>query len=105
MAADVNVPLRRHSFSFRFSYFSVQACLIDLVNADDYICFYGYSMTREDFMSDLKNTKPALPEDEQAVLRKNKEESEKLDSPERTNDSTVDPTKPKREILKGFHGG
>lgn len=56
-------------------------------------------------MSDLKNTKPALPEDEQAVLRKNKEESEKLDSPERTNDSTVDPTKPKREILKGFHGG
>ena len=38
-------------------------------------------------------------------LRKNAEESDKLDTPERTNDSTIDPNKPKKDILKGFHGG
>ena len=38
-------------------------------------------------------------------LEKNAEESRKLDSPRRTNDSTIDPEKPPEDILKGYHGG
>ena len=38
-------------------------------------------------------------------LTPEQEESRKLDSPKRTNDSTIDPEKPKEDILKGFHGG
>jgi hypothetical protein len=56
-------------------------------------------------MSDLNNAKPTPPPDAQAKLKKNEEESRKLDSAERTNDSTIDPEKPKDEIIKGFHGG
>ena len=56
-------------------------------------------------MSDLNNAKPTPPPDAKAKLEKNEEESRKLDSPERTNDSTIDPKKPKDDILKGFHGG
>jgi hypothetical protein len=56
-------------------------------------------------MSDLNNANPNPPEDAKAKLEQNKEESRKLDSPKRTNDSTIDPEKPKKDILKGFHGG
>jgi hypothetical protein len=56
-------------------------------------------------MSDLNNANPTPPEDVKAKLEKAEEESKKLDSPERTNDSTIDPEKPREDILKGFHGG
>jgi hypothetical protein len=56
-------------------------------------------------MSDLNNAKPEPPEEAKARLEKNKQESRKLDSPNRTNESTIDPEKPKEDILKGFHGG
>ena len=45
------------------------------------------------------------PEDVKAKLKQAEEESRKLDSPERTNDSTIDPERPVDDILKGFHGG
>ena len=45
------------------------------------------------------------PEDVKAKLRKAEEESRKLDSPARTNDSTIDPERPVDDILKGYHGG
>lgn len=56
-------------------------------------------------MSDLNNANPNPPEDVKAKLDKAAEESKKLDSPKRTNDSTIDPEKPKKDILKGYHGG
>jgi hypothetical protein len=57
-------------------------------------------------MSDLNDaSNPTPPEDVKAKLEKNEQESRKLDSPLRTNDSTIDPEKPERDILKGFHGG
>lgn len=56
-------------------------------------------------MSDLTNSDPTPPPDSQAKLDKTAEESKKLDSPTRTNDSTIDPDKPVEDILKGFHGG
>nr|WP_041296414.1 hypothetical protein [Janthinobacterium sp. Marseille] len=55
--------------------------------------------------SGLNNATPTPPPDAQVRLRENAKESDKLDSPERTNDSTIDPNKPKEDILKGFHGG
>ena len=54
-------------------------------------------------LNDASSTTP--PPEAQAQLDKNAEESRKLDSPTRTNDSTIDPEKPKEDILKGFHGG
>ena len=57
-------------------------------------------------MSDLNDaSSPTPPDDVKAKLEKNEEESRKLDSPQRTNDSTIDPEKPAEDILKGFHGG
>ena len=56
-------------------------------------------------MSDLNDANPTPPEDAKAQLEKNARESRKLDSPARTNESTIDPEKPEHEILKGFHGG
>lgn len=56
-------------------------------------------------MSNLNDTNPNPPEDVKAKLRKEAEESKKLDSPQRTNDSTIDPEKPQKDILKGYHGG
>jgi hypothetical protein len=56
-------------------------------------------------MSDLTNSDPTPPPDSRAKLDKAAEESKKLDSATRTNDSTIDPEKPKEDILKGFHGG
>lgn len=56
-------------------------------------------------MSDLNNANPEPPEESKEKLRKAAEESKKLDSPERQNDSTIAPNKPKKDVLKGFHGG
>ncbi|HMA08501.1 MAG TPA: hypothetical protein VKP68_11585 [Ramlibacter sp.] len=56
-------------------------------------------------MSDLNDAHPTPPKEVQDQLEKNARESRKLDSPTRTNESTVDPEKPERDILKGFHGG
>lgn len=56
-------------------------------------------------MSNLNDPNPTPPEDVKAKLKKEAEESKKLDSPQRTNDSTIDPEKPQEDILKGFHGG
>ena len=56
-------------------------------------------------MSDLNNATPEPPEDAKAKLEENERESRKLDSPTRTNDSTIQPEKPDEDILKGFHGG
>ncbi len=54
---------------------------------------------------DLNNPSATPPADVQARLQKASDESDKLDSSERTNDSTIAPNKPKADILKGFHGG
>jgi len=54
-------------------------------------------------LNDASKTKP--PKDAKAKLEKKEKESRKLDSPARTNDSTIDPTKPLEDILKGYHGG
>jgi len=56
-------------------------------------------------MSDLNNSNPTPPEEVKAILQKNAEESKKLDSPERQNDSTIAPERSKKDTLKGFHGG
>jgi hypothetical protein len=56
-------------------------------------------------MADLNNANPKPPADSEAKLRRAEDESRQLDSPERTNESTVQPEKPPEDILKGFHGG
>lgn len=56
-------------------------------------------------MADLNNAHPTPPAESEAKLRRAEEESRKLDSPERTNESTVQPDKPPDDILEGFHGG
>ena len=56
-------------------------------------------------MSDLTNSNPTPPPESQAKLDKTKEESKKLDTATRTNDSLIDPEKPADDALKGFHGG
>jgi hypothetical protein len=61
--------------------------------------------TPGDAMPDLNDADPTPPPDAQARLDKAEEESRKLDSPQRTNESTIDPQKPKKDILEGFHGG
>ena len=54
---------------------------------------------------DLNNADPTPPPEAQEQLRKNEQERRKLDSPQRTNDSTIQPEKPEKDILEGFHGG
>lgn len=57
-------------------------------------------------MSDLNDaSKTTPPEDSKVKLEKAEEASRKLDSPTRTNDSTIDPDKPLKDILEGYHGG
>ena len=56
-------------------------------------------------MSDLTNSNPTPPPESEAKIQKAEEESKKLDSPTRTNDSTIAPDKPPEDVLKGFHGG
>ena len=55
-------------------------------------------------MSDLNDATPEPPPEVKAKLEKAAEESRKLDSPKRTNDSTIDPERPVEDILKGYHG-
>ena len=54
-------------------------------------------------LNDASSTTP--PPEVQAKLDKAEAESRKLDTPERTNESTIDPEKPDKDILEGFHGG
>ena len=54
-------------------------------------------------LNDASQTRP--PDDVKAKLEKIEEASRKLDSPARTNDSTIDPDKPVNDILEGYHGG
>ncbi len=54
-------------------------------------------------LNDASSTTP--PQEVQARLEQVAEESRKLDSPARTNDSTIDPEKPEEDILEGYHGG
>ena len=56
-------------------------------------------------MPDLNNAQPTPTEEARAKLQKAEEESRRLDSPQRTNESTIAPEKPERDILEGFHGG
>lgn len=56
-------------------------------------------------MPDLNNADPTPPPESQAKLQRDAEESRRLDSPQRTNDSTIEPEKPPRDTLEGFHGG
>jgi hypothetical protein len=57
-------------------------------------------------MSDLNDASSTTPPpDAKAKLEEAEKRSRKLDSPRRTNDSTVDPEKPVKDILEGFHGG
>jgi hypothetical protein len=56
-------------------------------------------------MPDLNNAEPTPPEEVKAKLEQAAEASRALDSPQRTNDSTIDPDKPPKDILEGFHGG
>lgn len=56
-------------------------------------------------MPDLNNAQPEPPPEAKEQLQQNEEASRELDSPQRTNDSTIQPDKPPQDILKGFHGG
>jgi hypothetical protein len=56
-------------------------------------------------MSEFKDEGPTPPDDVKADLEKAAQDSKKLDTPTRTNDSTIDPEKSMDDILKGFHGG
>jgi hypothetical protein len=56
-------------------------------------------------MPDLNHPTPQPPPESKEKLEKAEEESRKLDSPERTNDSTIAPNRPLDDILKGYHGG
>ena len=56
-------------------------------------------------MSDLNNANPTPPEEVRAKLAKEDQEKKRKEPANRTNDSEIDPQKPKEDILKGFHGG
>jgi hypothetical protein len=56
-------------------------------------------------MPDLNDADPTPPDEVKAKLERDAAQARKLDSPERTNDSTIDPDKPEKDILEGFHGG
>lgn len=53
----------------------------------------------------LNDPSPTPPQEVREMLQKTAQESARLDSPARTNDSTIAPNMPKQDILKGFHGG
>lgn len=56
-------------------------------------------------MSDLNNAHPTPPPEAQEKLQDAEQQSRELDSPARTNESTIDPNKPGSRILEGYHGG
>ena len=67
---------------------------------------FGSPAYQESDMSDLNDaSKTTPPKDSKRKLEKTEVESRKLDSPTRTNDSTIDPDKPLKDILEGYHGG
>ena len=53
----------------------------------------------------LNDANPTPPPEVEARLERDAQANRQLDSPARTNDSTIDPDKPEQDILKGFHGG
>jgi hypothetical protein len=55
--------------------------------------------------ANLNNANPEPPKAVKELLQHNAEESKKLNSVCRTNDSTIDPNRPENEIMRGFHGG
>jgi hypothetical protein len=61
---------------------------------------------KETNMPDLNDASQVTPpEDSKAKLEKTEDASRRLDSPTRTNDSTIAPEKPLNDILEGYHGG
>jgi hypothetical protein len=56
-------------------------------------------------MPDLNDAQPTPPDEVKAKLERAAQEAQQLDTPQRTNDSTIDPEKPEKDILEGFHGG
>ena len=56
-------------------------------------------------MSNLNDASTTPPPESKDKLEKAEQESRKLDSPARTNESTIDPNKPVKDILEGYHGG
>ena len=56
-------------------------------------------------MPDLNDANPTPPPEARAILEKNEEKIRSMDSPAKTNDSTIDPERPEEDILKGYHGG
>jgi hypothetical protein len=56
-------------------------------------------------MPDLNDASPHPPPESQKKLEQAEAQSRQLDSPARTNDSTIDPEKPEKDVLEGFHGG
>jgi hypothetical protein len=65
-----------------------------------------FNKTKETQMPGLNDASQVTPpEDSKAKLAEAEEASRKLDSPTRTNDSTIDPDKPLNDILEGYHGG
>lgn len=56
-------------------------------------------------MPDLNNANPTPPPESEAKLERAEERSRALDSPARTNDSTIQPEKPEDKVLEGYHGG
>ena len=59
----------------------------------------------ETTMPDLNNADPTPPEEVKEKLQQAEEARRRLDSPTRTNESTIDPQKPSGKILEGYHGG
>ena len=53
----------------------------------------------------LNNADPVPPPEAREKLDEAARQSSELDSPQRTNDSTIDPEKPDDKILEGYHGG
>ena len=56
-------------------------------------------------MADLNNAQPTPPPESKDKLEQAEQQSRRLDHPQRTNESTIDPDKPPGDILDGFHGG
>ena len=56
-------------------------------------------------MADLNNAQPTPPPESKDKLEQAEQQSRRLDRPQRTNESTIDPEKPPGDILEGFHGG
>ena len=56
-------------------------------------------------MPDLNDANPTPPPEARKTLEENERKIRSMDSPRKTNDSTIDPERPDEDILKGYHGG